>query len=93
MQSIQSAYADAVRIKMQISIRAPVIIMPQHSRSRNAVLVDLGTLSLRNHFSMTEEHAIMDEMKVNFAAVKLSRSVLLILVLGCWGDILRLPRQ
>ncbi|OQV22887.1 Vacuolar protein sorting-associated protein 13A [Hypsibius exemplaris] len=77
MQSLQSAYSDAVRIKMDISIRAPVVIMPQNSRSNNALLVDLGTLVLSNRFVMTPEHAVMENLKLTFAAVKFSRITVL----------------
>lgn len=73
VQSVQTAYADAVRIKMDINIRAPIVILPQHSRSLNAVLVDFGTLALTNRFQLTKENAIMDEMRIDFSAVKLSR--------------------
>ncbi|XP_055333102.1 intermembrane lipid transfer protein VPS13C-like isoform X2 [Paramacrobiotus metropolitanus] len=75
VQSVQTAYTDAIRIKMDIKIKAPIIVMPQHSRSGNAILVDLGTLLLSNSFQLTPEKAIMDHMKIDFSAVKLSRLV------------------
>ena len=79
-QTVQQVYNEAVRIKLKVAIRAPIVIIPQHSRSINAMLADLGTLLLSNSFHFVTasngQRLVMDQLLLNFAAIKLSRFVL-----------------
>lgn len=47
-QNMVNAYANATRIQMNIQIKAPIIIVPVDSQSREALCLDLGFLSIKN---------------------------------------------
>ena len=76
-QTVQLVYDEAVRIKLNVAIRAPIVIIP---RSINAMLADLGTLLLSNtwHFvtAANGQRLVLDRLLLNFAAIKVSRFVL-----------------
>lgn len=77
-QNVVTAYERATRIKLNIKIKAPIIIVPVHSRSNEAILVDLGNLSASNTISSinaNSEHgpAEIDIMKVELSDVKLAK--------------------
>jgi len=44
----QDISSHATRISLQVELKAPVIIIPQNSHSCNAVVVDLGQLTVSN---------------------------------------------
>jgi vacuolar protein sorting-associated protein 13A/C len=77
-QSAVQAYEQASRIRMGIKIKAPIILVPVHSQSREAIVIDLGNLKISNFIKSIEvenEHgpALIDEMKVELSDVKLSK--------------------
>lgn len=77
-QNVVAAYEQATRIKMNIKIKAPIILVPVHSRSLQAIVVDLGNLKITNTINNQEvksEHGpvVIDEMKVELSDVKLSK--------------------
>lgn len=77
-QNVVAAYEQATRIKMNIKIKAPIILVPVHSRSLEAIVVDLGNLkitNLINNLDVKSDHgpAVIDEMKVELSDVKLSK--------------------
>lgn len=47
-QNMVDAYSKATRIKLNVRIKAPVIIVPVDSQSLNAICLDLGFLSITN---------------------------------------------
>lgn len=47
-QNMVDAYSKATRMKLNIRIKAPVIIVPVDSQSLNAICLDLGFLSITN---------------------------------------------
>lgn len=47
-QNMVDAYSKATRMKLNIRIKAPVIIVPVDSKSLNAICLDLGFLSITN---------------------------------------------
>lgn len=80
-QSAVAAYEQASRIKLNIKIKAPIILVPVHSRSFEAIVIDLGNLKITNIFNnldVKSDHgpAVIDEMKVELSDVKLSKVVL-----------------
>jgi vacuolar protein sorting-associated protein 13A/C len=80
-QTAVQAYEEATRIKMNIKIKAPIILVPVHSQSLEAIIVDLGNLKISNLINNLDVKsdrgmAIIDEMKVELSDVKLSKVVL-----------------
>lgn len=82
-QTAVQAYEQATRIKMNIKIKAPIILVPVHSQSFEAIIVDLGNLKITNLINNldvknNEQHgpAVIDEMKVELSDVKLSKVLL-----------------
>ena len=69
----------ASRIALDIRLKAPVIIVPQNSRSNNALLVDLGLITVRNSFHTANKYSkeglpsVIDQMRVELSAMKVSR--------------------
>lgn len=80
-QSAVQAYEKATRIKMNIKIKAPIILVPVHSQSLEAIVVDLGNLVITNvinNLNVKSDYgpAVIDEMKVDLSDVKLSKVLL-----------------
>jgi vacuolar protein sorting-associated protein 13A/C len=80
-QNVVAAYEQATRIKMDIKIKAPIILVPVHSQSLEAIVIDLGNLkitNLINNLNVKGDHgpAVIDEMKIELSDVKLSKVVL-----------------
>jgi len=49
----QDISSHATRISLKVELKAPVIIIPQNSQSSNAVVVDLGQLTVSNALQLT----------------------------------------
>lgn len=80
-QNVVAAYEQATRIKMDIKIKAPIILVPVHSQSFEAIVIDLGNLkmtNLINNLNVKNDHgpAVIDEMKIELSDVKLSKVAL-----------------
>ena len=80
-QNVVAAYEQATRIKMDIKIKAPIILVPVHSQSLEAIVIDLGNLkitNLINNLNVKNDHgpAVIDEMKIELSDVKLSKVLL-----------------
>ncbi|XP_070507341.1 intermembrane lipid transfer protein Vps13 isoform X3 [Chironomus tepperi] len=80
-QTAVEAYEKATRIKMNIKIKAPIILVPVHSQSLEAIVVDLGNLKITNvinNLSVKGDYgpAVIDEMKIDLSDVKLSKVLL-----------------
>ena len=73
----------ASRVALDIKLKAPVIIVPQNSNSNNALMVDLGLITVKNQFEMPGKYsaegtpAVLDKMNVQLSSMKLSRWVCL----------------
>lgn len=81
-QSAVQAYEQASRIRLAIKIKAPIILVPVHSQSYEAIIIDLGNLKISNVIKSVEvanEHgpALIDEMKVELTDIKLSKVLLI----------------
>lgn len=79
-QNLQSAYSKAKRIVLNIDLKAPDIIVPENSRSYNALLLDMGRINLSNQFkdlltikNENGHHAVIDEIKMKLSDFKLIR--------------------
>ncbi|CAG9795097.1 unnamed protein product [Diatraea saccharalis] len=48
--NVQNAYQNSTKLALKIRLAAPIIIVPENSQSRNAMLLDLGRMTLNNKF-------------------------------------------
>lgn len=72
------AYENATRLKLDIKIKAPIIIVPVHSKSTEGVAMDLGSLHLFNSITAlkvpnNEHKAIIDDIKIELNNMKVSK--------------------
>ncbi|KAF5306759.1 hypothetical protein FQA39_LY01517 [Lamprigera yunnana] len=69
-QNVQNAYKNSTKISLNIDLKAPEIIIPVSSKSSNALLLDLGYITILNKFAYLDikneegQNAIIDEMKL-----------------------------
>lgn len=79
--SMEEVYDKASRILLNVCIEAPVIIVPQNSSSKNAIVADLGTLKISNKFELGDKRnelgapAIFDRMLLDLQSLQLSRAL------------------
>ena len=77
----QQAQESSSRIRLNIKIKAPVVIVPQSSSNNNAIVVDLGNIAIGNVFKVGSQKndegqaAVLDHMTVTLSQMKLSRWV------------------
>lgn len=57
------AYENQQRIRMNIQIQAPIILVPVASDSREAIAVDLGSLAIRNVISEIASSKVIESCK------------------------------
>ncbi|XP_077419043.1 intermembrane lipid transfer protein VPS13C isoform X3 [Vanacampus margaritifer] len=79
--SVRHLAHKSLRLSTDIRLKAPLIVVPQSSSSRNAVLVDLGLITVSNSFCLTPAQgfslpAVVDKMDVRLTQLKLSRTTL-----------------
>lgn len=77
------AYENAARMKLDIKVKAPVIIVPMDSQSFNAIVLDLGFLSLNNittevDVARDNRRAVLDEIKLELKNMKLAKAAILL---------------
>lgn len=78
-ENMQNVYEKATKLQLNINIKAPDIIIPENSKSFNAILIDLGHISISNKFLTLDIRneqnfsAVIDEMRLNLTDMKLSR--------------------
>lgn len=78
---IQSLQSHSSRISLSVSIQAPLIVIPVSSTSCDALVANLGHLSVSNTFNLVHEGddpsgsdaVIVDNMVVELSSVQLSR--------------------
>ena len=67
------------RIALDITIKAPIIVVPKSSTSDKALVADLGLLKVQNVFTIAEgtegleSPAVLDTMNVDLQSLQLSR--------------------
>lgn len=77
-ENMQKVYVQATRVQLNIQFQAPYIIVPQASNSTDALIVDLGRMSLRNEFKKREctneigSPAIVDSISLNLKDLSIS---------------------
>ncbi|XP_057687593.1 intermembrane lipid transfer protein VPS13C isoform X2 [Corythoichthys intestinalis] len=67
------------RLSTDIRLKAPLVVVPRSSASRDAILVDLGLITVSNGFSVVPSRgfslpAVVEEMDVRLTQLKLSRA-------------------
>lgn len=78
--SVRDFAQKSFRLTMDIKLKAPLIIIPQSSTSHDALVMDLGLITVGNSFSLLPIAgcplpAVIDSMDVQLTKLKLSRSV------------------
>ncbi|XP_058466266.1 intermembrane lipid transfer protein Vps13 isoform X2 [Malaya genurostris] len=76
--NVVEAYSKATRMKLDIKVKAPIIVIPVDSKSLKAVAMDFGHLSITNNFrDIATENvhgpAVIDDMKIELKDMKLSK--------------------
>ncbi|CAL4127061.1 unnamed protein product, partial [Meganyctiphanes norvegica] len=77
--NLQKAYQPSFRLKLDITLKAPLILMPQDSTSHSGLLLDLGEITIINGFRKDQNrnelghHAIFDLINLQLQNVKISR--------------------
>ncbi|XP_041649214.1 vacuolar protein sorting-associated protein 13C isoform X2 [Cheilinus undulatus] len=79
--SVRGFAQKSFRLSMDIKLKAPLIIIPQSPTSHNAVVVDLGLITVGNSFSLHPADgfflpAVVEKMDVKLTHLKLSRTTL-----------------
>ncbi|XP_036365427.1 vacuolar protein sorting-associated protein 13A [Octopus sinensis] len=81
-ETVANLQETASRISLCIKMKAPLILVPQHSKSPNILLVDLGNLDINNSFHSAEaksvdgKPAVIDKMSIQLTSLKVSRAML-----------------
>ena len=76
--SMKDLAEKSFRLLMDINLKAPVIIIPQSSVSPNAIIADLGLITVENRFSVVSRghHSlppVIEKMDIQLTQLKLSR--------------------
>jgi len=78
--NMQQAYKEAFRVRLNIQLKAPIILVPANSMSLDAVLVDFGVLTMLNTFQdlhVTKDDkeltAVIDNLHLELQNLKVSR--------------------
>lgn len=76
--SVRVFAQKSFRLSMDVRLKAPLIVVPQSSTSHNAVVVDLGLITVGNSFSLRPVEgfplpAVVEKMDVQLTQLKLSR--------------------
>ncbi|XP_071346078.1 intermembrane lipid transfer protein VPS13C isoform X2 [Trachinotus anak] len=79
VSSVRDFAQKSFRLSMDIKLKAPLIIIPQSSTSHDALVMDLGLITVRNSFSVLHVDgcplpAVIDNMDVQLTQLKLSRT-------------------
>ncbi|XP_067871286.1 intermembrane lipid transfer protein VPS13C [Heterodontus francisci] len=79
--SVKDFAQKSFRLAMDINLKAPVIIIPESSISMNALVADLGLITVQNRFTLIIDEGfsvppVLDVMDVHLTQLKLSRTVL-----------------
>ncbi|XP_067630378.1 intermembrane lipid transfer protein Vps13 [Eurosta solidaginis] len=82
-QNALEAYENASRMKLDIKVKAPVIIVPMDSQSLNSIVLDLGFLSLSNVTNEVDvprdsRRAVLDEIKLELKNLRLAKAAILL---------------
>ncbi|CAH2071109.1 unnamed protein product, partial [Iphiclides podalirius] len=75
--NVQTAYQSLTKLSLKVRLAAPLILLPENSASRSAVLVDLGRMTLNNKFvdlavANDDNKVTVDELMLELEDMKLS---------------------
>ncbi|XP_078667153.1 intermembrane lipid transfer protein VPS13A-like isoform X3 [Branchiostoma floridae x Branchiostoma belcheri] len=81
LESAKDFSKTSTRLALDISVNAPVIVIPQSSTNRQALIADLGKLTVQNSFRISGDAnkdvpAVLDSMKIDLTALKMSRGLI-----------------
>lgn len=48
--NVQNAYENSTKLSLKVRLAAPIIVVPENSKSKRALLIDLGRMHLNNKF-------------------------------------------
>ncbi|XP_035991633.1 vacuolar protein sorting-associated protein 13C isoform X3 [Fundulus heteroclitus] len=76
--SVRDLAQRSFRLSMDIRLKAPLVIIPQSSTSQNALLVDLGLITVENSFALQSGEgfplpAVVEKMDIKLTQLKLCR--------------------
>lgn len=76
--SVRDLTQKSFRLSLDINLKAPLIIVPQSSASHNALVMDLGLITVANSFSLLPVEAgrlpaLVDDLDIQLSQLKLSR--------------------
>ncbi|KAM6942753.1 intermembrane lipid transfer protein VPS13C [Xenentodon cancila] len=77
--SVRDFAQKSFRLSMDVRLKAPLIVIPQSSSSHNALVMDLGLITVGNSFALLPVEgcplpAVIDNMNVQLTELKLSRT-------------------
>jgi vacuolar protein sorting-associated protein 13A/C len=89
----QNLSTRSSRLSLDIRLKAPVVLIPQSSRSANALVVDLGQITISNSFLITgagqKSHdglpPVLDQMIIELSQLKVSRYIRANVYLCCFS--------
>ncbi|XP_075971796.1 vacuolar protein sorting 13C isoform X2 [Anticarsia gemmatalis] len=75
--NVQTAYDNSTKLALKVRLAAPIIIVPENSKSYNAMLVDLGRMNLNNKFvdlgiANVNNRVTIDELTLELEDMKVS---------------------
>ncbi|CAL1270146.1 unnamed protein product [Larinioides sclopetarius] len=76
-QKVSEFQQSGLRYQVSVEIQAPTILLPQKSTSPNALVLQLGELSVENFFQEEQDHCI-DNLLIRLHALQLARAVILL---------------
>ena len=74
---LEEGYNNATRIKLDISLDAPIIVLPVSSRKKETFEANLGKLRLQNNHHYQEHYAhliTLDTMNISLSEMRLNRT-------------------
>uniref|UniRef100_A0A803T771 Vacuolar protein sorting 13 homolog C n=1 Tax=Anolis carolinensis TaxID=28377 RepID=A0A803T771_ANOCA len=79
--SMKDFAQKSFRLSMEVDLKAPVIVIPQSAVSRNALVADLGLITVQNTFRLvpgdTSTHPpVIDNMDIQLTQLKISRTLI-----------------
>ncbi|XP_063619785.1 intermembrane lipid transfer protein Vps13 [Cydia splendana] len=75
--NVQNAYENSTKLSLKVRLAAPIIVVPENSKSKKALLVDLGRMTLQNKFVDLEVQNVsnkvtVDELTLELVDIRLS---------------------
>uniref|UniRef100_A0A8C3VAB0 Vacuolar protein sorting 13 homolog C n=1 Tax=Catharus ustulatus TaxID=91951 RepID=A0A8C3VAB0_CATUS len=79
--SMKDFAKKSFRLLMDVNLKAPVIVVPESSASRNALVADLGLIRVQNEFKLVSSGEsplppVIENMDVQLTHLKLSRCII-----------------